>query len=149
MSAPRPALRNAAGIIIAAVCAASVFFLYSLSGAITFEKLPSDWTNSLSVQRYFRHVYYLADDPLKGRGNGTPELQTASEYIASQFRLFGLKPAGDNDTYFQNFEITTGPEYGNHNNLELDGERLQIDEDYEPLSFSMPARVEGPIVFAG
>jgi hypothetical protein len=72
MSAPRPALRNAAGIIIAAVCAASVFFLYSLSGAITFEKLPSDWTNSLSVQRYFRHVYYLADDPLKGRGNGTP-----------------------------------------------------------------------------
>lgn len=148
MSAPRPALRTAAGITIAAVFAASVFFLYSLSGAITVEKLSSDWTNSLSVQRYFRHVYYLASDALKGRGNGTPELQTASEYIANQFRMFGLKPAGDKDTYFQDFQITT-LEYGNNSDLELDGEKLQIDEDYEPLSFSESDKVQGPVVFAG
>src|SRR5436190_21626749 len=115
MSAPRPALRTAAGIIIAAIVAASVFFLNSFSGAVTTEKLSSEWTSALSVQRYFRHVYYLASDALKGRGNGTPELQTASEYIANQFRKFGLKPAGDNDTYFQNFQITTGTEYGRNN----------------------------------
>jgi hypothetical protein len=152
MSASRPTIRSAAGITIAAIAAASTFFLYSYSGAVSIERLSPNWTNALSVPHYFKHVYYLASDALKGRGNGTPELQTASEYIANQFRVLGLKPAGDNDTYFQDFQITTGTEYGRGNELELieaNDEKLRIDEDYEPLSFSMKGKAEGPVVFAG
>ncbi|HLQ79318.1 MAG TPA: M28 family peptidase, partial [Terriglobia bacterium] len=100
-------------------------------------------------QRYFKHVYFLASDELKGRGNGTPELERASEYIANQFRVLGLKPAGDNNTYFQNFQITTGTFYNYRNAVAVDGVDLQIDVDFEPLSFSLPSEIEAPIVFAG
>src|SRR5262245_20237238 len=47
---------------------------------------------SISADRYLNHVAYLASDDLKGRGNGTPELEKAADYIASQFRVWGLKP---------------------------------------------------------
>ncbi len=38
---------------------------------------------------------------MEGRGVGTRGGDLATEYIATQFALAGLKPAGDNGTYFQ------------------------------------------------
>jgi hypothetical protein len=46
------------------------------------------------------HLSFLSADALEGRGNGTPGLDVAAEYIAAAFRGAGLKPAGD-DGYFQ------------------------------------------------
>src|SRR5712671_3310115 len=149
MSAPSSAKRTATAIVIAAILAISSVYLYSLSRAVSSETLAADWVNGLSPQRYFKHVYFLASDELKGRGNGTPELERASEYIANQFRVLGLKPAGDNNTYFQNFQITTGTFYNYRNAVAVDGVDLQIDVDFEPLSFSLPSEIEAPIVFAG
>jgi Zn-dependent M28 family amino/carboxypeptidase len=48
------------------------------------------------------HVKFLASDLLEGRGTGQRGGDIAAEYIATQFELDGLKPAGDNGTYFQN-----------------------------------------------
>lgn len=47
-------------------------------------------------------VKYLSSDELEGRGTGQRGGDTAAEYIAAQFKTYGLKPAGDNGTYFQN-----------------------------------------------
>src|SRR5215471_19536995 len=47
------------------------------------------------------HVKFLADDLLEGRGTGQRGGNIAAEYIATQFALYGLKPAGDNGTYLQ------------------------------------------------
>jgi Zn-dependent M28 family amino/carboxypeptidase len=113
------------------------------------ETLNSDWINGLSATQYFKHVSYLASDELKGRGNGTPELQLASEYIANQFRMFGLKPGGDKGSFFENFQITTGTSYGARTAITIDTRKLAIDSDFEPLSISLAAQIDGPIVFAG
>ena len=43
---------------------------------------------------------FLASDALAGRYTPSPGLDVAAEFIASQFRAAGLKPAGDHD-YFQ------------------------------------------------
>src|SRR4029453_3069401 len=50
-------------------------------------------------------VTYLASSELKGRGDGSPELRLAADYIAAGFRKNGVKPAGENDSYFQNFRM--------------------------------------------
>src|SRR4029079_16390659 len=71
----------------------------------------------LSASRYVQYVTYLAKDEMKGRGNGSPELVQAGDYIASQFKAAGLQPMGDNGTFFQSFEITTGTEFGPNNQL--------------------------------
>jgi Zn-dependent M28 family amino/carboxypeptidase len=47
------------------------------------------------------HDKFLSSDLLEGRGPGTRGDALAEEYIATQFQSFGLKPGGDNGTYFQ------------------------------------------------
>jgi Zn-dependent M28 family amino/carboxypeptidase len=47
------------------------------------------------------HDRFLASDQLEGRGPGTRGDQLAVQYIAAQFKSYGLEPAGDNGTYYQ------------------------------------------------
>jgi len=46
-------------------------------------------------------VKYLSSDALEGRGTGQKGGDAAANWIAEQFKSFGLKPAGANGTYFQ------------------------------------------------
>jgi Peptidase family M28/PDZ domain/PA domain len=105
--------------------------------------------SELSSERYLQHVSFLASDDLKGRGNGTPELERAAEYIAAQFRSYGLQPAGDNNTYFQKFEITVGADFTSKNVLQIGGSSKQRNKDFVTMPVSSSGTYEGPIVFAG
>ena len=44
-----------------------------------------------SSSNLLTHLRYLASDKLKGRGNGSAELDQAARYIAGQFEKYGLK----------------------------------------------------------
>lgn len=48
-------------------------------------------------------IAFLSADDMEGREIGTPGEVKASEYIADRFKQIGLKPLGDNKTYFQHF----------------------------------------------
>src|SRR5262245_32264477 len=97
----------------------------------------------LSAEQYMRYVTFLASDELKGRASGSPELERAADYIESQFRAFGLKPAGEDNTYFQKFQVTTGVEVGPSNAVQVDNAALKMNSDYVPIQFSAKAEVEG------
>src|SRR5690348_8715796 len=60
----------------------------------------------ISPERIRAHVKFLSSDLLEGRGPGGRGGQLATEYIATQFQLSGLKPAGDHGTYFQQVPLT-------------------------------------------
>ena len=47
------------------------------------------------------HMAFLADDLLEGRDTGSQGHEIASLYIASEFKKYGLEPAGDNGTFMQ------------------------------------------------
>jgi Zn-dependent M28 family amino/carboxypeptidase len=47
------------------------------------------------------HVRFLSHDLLEGRGTGQRGGDIAAEYIAAQFALYGLNPAGENGSYLQ------------------------------------------------
>ncbi|MGQ0815756.1 MAG: M20/M25/M40 family metallo-hydrolase [Gemmatimonadota bacterium] len=53
------------------------------------------------------NVRYLADDALEGRLAGTRGERCAADFIAATFARLGLRPAGDNGTYFQSFELAS------------------------------------------
>src|ERR1044072_7304956 len=55
----------------------------------------------IDPERISAHVKFLSDDLLEGRGTGQRGGDIAGAYMATQFELYGLKPAGDNGTYFQ------------------------------------------------
>src|SRR5260370_42139161 len=50
---------------------------------------------SIDAERIRAHVRFLADDLLEGRGTGARGGDIAAKYIAAQFALDGLRPAGD------------------------------------------------------
>ena len=56
---------------------------------------------SINPERIRAHVKFLASDLLEGRGTGQRGGDIAAEYIATEFSLYGLKPAGDNGSYMQ------------------------------------------------
>jgi hypothetical protein len=56
---------------------------------------------SIDAERIGTHVRFLSLDLLEGRGPGTRGAELAAEYIATQFALAGVKPAGENGSYFQ------------------------------------------------
>ncbi|HET9234163.1 MAG TPA: M20/M25/M40 family metallo-hydrolase, partial [Candidatus Eisenbacteria bacterium] len=84
---------------------------------------------------------------------GTPGAEAAAEWIASQFRRFGLEPGGDQGTYLETFSAEVGIGYGSENALELTGvrgvEKVQMDKDYRPLASSENGSTEATLVFAG
>ena len=55
----------------------------------------------VSGDRIRAHVKYLASDALEGRGVGTRGEQLATEYLAAQLGAEGVKPGGEDGTYFQ------------------------------------------------
>jgi Zn-dependent M28 family amino/carboxypeptidase len=60
----------------------------------------------ISPDRIRAHIQFLADDLLEGRGTGTRGGDIAAHYIATQFALYGLKPAGDDGGYLQRVDFT-------------------------------------------
>jgi Zn-dependent M28 family amino/carboxypeptidase len=57
--------------------------------------------SSIDPEKIRAHVRFLSLDLLEGRGPGKRGAELAAEYIATQFALAGVEPAGDDGTYFQ------------------------------------------------
>ncbi len=55
------------------------------------------------------HVTWLSAPEREGRGIGTRGLDAAAEYVAEAFRAAGLRPGGENGTYFQPFASPRSP----------------------------------------
>jgi hypothetical protein len=73
----------------------------------------------ITADRVRGHVEFLASDELRGRDTPSPGLEAAAEYLAAQFRAFGLEPAGDAGTYLQRWALED-------RRLDLAGLRLEV-----------------------
>jgi len=84
---------------------------------------------------------YLASDELEGRATFSEGLGLAAAYIAEHLRAWGVKPGGDNGSYFQRVKVL-GIKSANHSTLtvEVNGEKRTF-KDGEGLSF--PKNVGG------
>jgi len=123
----------------------------------TAAALPPDITGE-AIQR---HVKFLASDDLKGRGNGTGELERAGDYIVEQFKAAGVEPGGRDGGWTQPFELIAGLAVGRENQLSFDsrGRRvaLTLGTSYYPLgapanedpSIASTDLQDLPVVFAG
>ncbi|MEE3326082.1 MAG: M28 family peptidase [Myxococcota bacterium] len=118
--------------------------------------LPEDLDDRIQENDLKSHVGALTDPVTEGRLTGTAGERIASSYVARAFRSVGLKPAGDNGSYFQSFGFTAGISLGEGNHLEVlqteTGTSIQYvaDKDWLPFSFSREGEVApAEIIFAG
>ncbi|HKY19679.1 MAG TPA: M28 family peptidase [Vicinamibacterales bacterium] len=113
-------------------------------------------TRRIDPRAYLEHVKFLASHDLDGRGNGSPGLDAAADYIAKQFDAAGLAPLGDAGTFFQRFDMITGMSLEPGNAVTLNAGRHSVDfeigRDYLLMSISgdrSAASQTLPVVFAG
>jgi Zn-dependent M28 family amino/carboxypeptidase len=102
------------------------------------------------------HVEYLSDDLLEGRYPGLRGGELAAKYVATQFAVYGLKPAGDNGTYFQNIDFVgmkVKPEQTTESLVPNSGSpiSLQFGDDYTVMNETLTPTVDidAPLVFVG
>jgi hypothetical protein len=107
---------------------------------------PHVWTDSSTVMWAVRR---LASPAFEGRGPGTAGIDSAANFIAYEMRWLGLRPAGDDHTFFQHFEVTTGVAVGEPCGVEAGGRRFAVGEAMQPLGLSTNGRLRAPVVFAG
>jgi len=109
----------------------------------------------IDPERIRAHVRFLAHDLLEGRGTGQRGGEIAAEYIATQFALAGLKPAGDDGTYMQKVplvgltplpETTVSliPEKGSAIDLQPLDQYVAYDQTQQPTS-----DVDAEVVYVG
>src|SRR6056297_3098634 len=97
-----------------------------------------------------RHVDFLTRPELGGRLTGTPGERRATAYVAAYLESLGFEPAGDEGTWYQEFTFPAGAELTDQNQLKVNGETLELDEQWRPLSFSEDGEFEPTgVVFAG
>ncbi len=133
-------------------------FVLGLLVAVTAaEALAPDF----EPDRLITHIRFLSSDEMKGRDNGSPELERAADYIAAQFKEAGLQPGGDSTSWFQPFQLQAGLIVGKDNRLTIghEGRRvsLTLGTSYYPLAAPLndapeepSASLENvPLVFAG
>jgi hypothetical protein len=99
------------------------------------------------------HVSFLASPLLKGRKNGDEGLEIAAQYIATQAKLSGLKPANGN-SYFQPYSIikkSIDPEKTTFKIITGKADSVTISKPVFQLMPTGPADflLEGEVAFAG
>jgi hypothetical protein len=73
-------------------------------------------------------LYTFADARFRGRSAGTIDELKASIWLSDQFRAIGLKPAGDDGTYFQFFTLLR-KQIANNSTIEINNAPLQLWKD--------------------
>ena len=111
---------------------------------------------SISPEKISAHVRFLSDDLLEGRGPGLRGAEIAAQYIATQFTLSGLKPAGDNGTYFQKVPLMAVHTIEDQTTFSFEPKNggsisLKYGEDYvtKDETGAATADIDAPIVFVG
>jgi Zn-dependent M28 family amino/carboxypeptidase len=115
---------------------------------------------AISANNLAAHTRFLADDLFEGRGPGTRGGQLANKYMATQFALLGLLPAGDpgpdhQPTYFQRVpmvNVSARPESTFTLTSGKESHTLTGSKDYTATSQTAAPTVDiahAPIVFVG
>jgi Zn-dependent M28 family amino/carboxypeptidase len=112
--------------------------------------------NSIDSEKIRATVKYLSDDALEGRGTGQKGGDLAADWIAAQFKSYGLLPVGDHGTYFQNvafYGVTTDPSQTHVAFVSKSGTEmaLKFAEDFVATdqTHSEKSQIDAPIVYVG
>lgn len=117
---------------------------------------PRPTTPDITANDLRTRLYQFADDSMQGRRIGEASNYKGTAYIAAEFARLGLKPLGDNGTYFQ--DLPFGPQSYDvaTARLTVGGAPLTAKREWIPIIPSGAAGIGGsaalsgvPTVFAG
>jgi hypothetical protein len=137
----------------------ALFVLFGLSLSLAQQPSslypPADLLARIRPEGIRAHMAFLSDDLLEGRYTGTRGYMLAAKYVAAQFEEMGLKPAGDNGSYFQNIRFRQIDVDSDHTTVTLkrngQEQAFKYGEDFitSANSLNPDSSVEALVVFVG
>ena len=67
---------------------------------------PSRAAATITPADVSKRIGIIAHDSMMGRDTPSRGLDLTAQYVASEFRKFGLKPLGDSGTFIQHYPLT-------------------------------------------
>lgn len=127
----------------------TIFAAIGIAGIIAIGALKKKSNPEITVADLKESLTYLASETLEGRMPGTEGGNSAGNYVADKFKLYGVEPAGE-EGYFQYFEVVTNTEAPDGSNfLSIGEENAELGKDFIPFSYSTNATVKAEAAFAG
>jgi hypothetical protein len=120
--------------------------------AVTGAKMPLTYRGGATVADItpcdlMTRLYIYAADSMRGREAGSPDAIRATAYIEREVRRLGLKPAGDNGTYFQYMPVTAR-QVASSSSISVGGKSFRPNKDFT-TNAQADAKVSGDVVFGG
>jgi hypothetical protein len=101
----------------------------------------------ITAARLREHLTFVAADAREGRDTPSRGLDETAQYIADDLKKLGLKPAGDDGTYFQRITLRRDKIDPVRTTFALGDQPSKLGEDF--LVASTPGTAEGQLVFVG
>jgi len=105
--------------------------------------------NRITAEQLKRDLDFLASDELLGRNTPSPGFDKAADYIVRRLEKAGLKPLGDQGTFYQRYEMHESRVDTAAAFLEIAGKRLAFGTDFVVRSFASPLSGSLPVVYVG
>jgi Peptidase family M28 len=106
--------------------------------------------DSITAAQLEKDLAYLASDELKGRNTPSPGFDLAAAYISSRLEAAGVKPMGDNGTFYQRYEMHESRVGAVAASITIGGTALRLDDGFVLRSFSgKPLTGTWPVVYVG
>ncbi|HLJ28984.1 MAG TPA: M28 family metallopeptidase [Candidatus Angelobacter sp.] len=141
------------------VVAVLLLAVASLFAAQTDAGLPASAQqamNAIDSEKIRATVKYLSDDALEGRGTGQKGGDRAADWIADQFKNYGLQPSGESGSFFQDvkfYGIRTDQQKTQFAFLPKSGApmTLKFGDDYVATdeTHSGQSQIDAPLVYVG
>ncbi len=93
------------------------------------------------------YLSFVAADEMEGRSTPSRGLDTTAKFIATLLDRWGVKPAGDDGTYFQKIALTRQKATSGGSEAALGARTFAYGKDY--LAVAPAGSVSGGMVFAG
>lgn len=109
-------------------------------------KLPGSY-ETITAAALKDYLSFIASDELEGRDTPSRGLDIAAKFIGVNLSRWGIKPGGDNGTFFQRIPLTSRQVDQAKSNIEFQGQKYSYGEDF--LQVSGGGNFDGPLVFVG
>ena len=144
-------MRKLSTVLLVIVCAFA-----SLQAQSTLPPAGKKALQAIDAEKIRATVKYLSDDKLEGRGTGQKGGDLAADWIAAQFKSYGLAPGGDGGTYFQQirfFGVTTDPKETQFAFVPKSGAEISLKfaDDYvaNDQTHATKSEIDAPLVYVG
>jgi Zn-dependent M28 family amino/carboxypeptidase len=105
--------------------------------------------DAISEEQLAWDLAYLASDELGGRNTPSPGFDAAADYIIARLARAGLKPAGDNGTFKQHYDLHESRVDTNASSVAIGAQRFAVGRDVAMRTLAGPLNGELPVVYAG